>query len=61
MKKALLLNLKEALISVLPVSLIVLLLNCTPLLNFSSRELIIFALSSVFLIVGISDLDISDG
>lgn len=53
MKKALLLKLKEALISVLPVSLIVLLLNCTPLLNFSSRELVVFTLSSVFLILGI--------
>ena len=53
MKKALLLKLKEALVSVLPVSLIVLLLNCTPLLNFSPRELIIFTLSSGFLILGI--------
>ena len=53
MKKALFLKLKEALISVLPVTLIVLLLNCTPLLHFSSRELFIFSVSSVFLIVGI--------
>ena len=53
MKKALLLKLKEALVSVLPVSLIVLFLNCTPLLNFSPRELIIFTLSSGFLILGI--------
>lgn len=53
MKKALLLKLKEALISVLPVSLIVLLLNCTPLLNFTSRELIVFSLSSILLIIGI--------
>lgn len=53
MKKALLLKLKEALISVLPVSLIVLLLNLTPLLNFSTRELCIFTLSSCLLILGI--------
>ena len=53
LKKALLLKLKEALVSVLPVSLIVLLLNCTPLLNFSPRELMIFTLSSGFLILGI--------
>ena len=53
MKKALLLKLKEALVSVLPVSLIVLLLNCTPLLNFSPRELMIFTISSGFLILGI--------
>ncbi len=53
MKQALAVKLKEALVSVLPVSLIVLLLNCTPLLNFSSRELIIFSFSSLFLILGI--------
>ena len=53
MKKALFLKLKEALISVLPVSLIVLLLNLTPLLNFTTRELVIFSASSLFLILGI--------
>ena len=53
MKKALFLKLKEALISVLPVSLIVLLLNLTPLLNFTIQELVIFSASSLFLILGI--------
>ena len=53
MGKALLLKLREALISVLPVSMIVLLLNLTPLLNFTARELIIFIGSSLFLILGI--------
>lgn len=53
MNKQLLVKIKEALISVLPVTLIVILLNLTPLVNFSQKELIVFIISAVMLIVGI--------
>ncbi len=46
-------KIKESLVSVLPVTLIVCLLNLTPLVNFSGREIAVFAVSSVFLILGI--------
>ncbi len=46
-------KLKESLISVLPVTVIVVILNFTPLIDFSFREIMIFAGSSVFLILGI--------
>ncbi len=49
----LLTKLKESLVSVLPVTLIVCLLNLTPLVQFSGREIAIFAVSSIFLILGI--------
>lgn len=54
MQKALWLKLKEALVSVLPVTLIVLIVSLTPLVGFSPREMIIFAVSAVFLILGIA-------
>ena len=54
MLKALLVKLKEATVSVLPVALIVLVLNCTPLVNFSLAETVVFACSAAALIVGIS-------
>lgn len=44
----------EALTSVLPVTLIVVLLNLTPLVNFTGQEIGVFLISSVFLILGIS-------
>ena len=53
MKKVLFSKVKEALFSVLPVTLIVLLLNFTPLLNLSGKEVLIFVLSALFLILGI--------
>lgn len=53
MKRTLFAKLKEALISVLPVSLIVIILNFTPLVNLSDKEIITFSLSAVFLIIGI--------
>ncbi len=53
MLKTLLLKCKEALISVLPVTVIVLLLNVTPLVTLSALEITVFLLSAVFLIVGI--------
>ena len=54
MLKALIVKLKEATVSVLPVALIVLVLNCTPLVNFSWVETVVFACSAVALILGIS-------
>lgn len=53
MLKALLLKLKEALISVLPVAAIVLVISFTPLVKLSTTEIVAFAVSSVFLILGI--------
>ena len=53
MKTVLLNKLKEALVSVMPVVAIVALLNLTPYVNFTPPELIVFIVSSVFLIVGI--------
>ena len=53
MREALLVKLKEALTSVLPVSVIVLVIACTPLVSLSGQELLVFSLSSFFLILGI--------
>ncbi len=46
-------KIKESLFSVLPVTLIVCLLNLTPLVNFSGKEIAVFAAASLFLILGI--------
>ncbi|MBQ7323322.1 MAG: DUF1538 domain-containing protein [Clostridia bacterium] len=54
MLKALLEKLKEATISVLPVALLVLLLNCTPLVTFTWQETVVFVCASIALILGIS-------
>ena len=54
MLKALWIKFKESALSVLPVALIVLILNCTPLINFTTAETVIFACSSVALILGIA-------
>ncbi len=53
MQKILFEKLKEAFASVLPITLIVLLVSHTPLVNFSTKELVVFSVSAVFLIVGI--------
>lgn len=53
MNKQLLIKIKEALVSVLPVTLIVIILNFTPLVNFTSKEIIVFSISAVLLIIGI--------
>jgi len=45
-------KLRESLISVLPVALIVLLLNLTPLVSFTATETVCFSISAVALIVG---------
>ena len=44
---------KESMISVLPVVAIVLILNLTPLVDFSATEMVTFTISSIFLILGI--------
>ena len=46
-------KIKESLVSVLPVTAIVCLLNLTPLVNFSGREITVFAVASLFLVLGI--------
>ena len=43
----------EAFISVLPITLIVIFLNFTPLVNFTAKEIIVFSISAVLLILGI--------
>ena len=53
MLKILLVKLREAFVSVLPVTAIVMLLNLTPLVDFSARENIVFAVSALLLVLGI--------
>ena len=53
MKNILFVKLKESLVSVLPVTLIVFLLNLTPIVDFSGQEIGIFMVATVFLILGI--------
>ena len=45
-------KLKESLVSVLPVTLIVLLLNLTPLVSFNTTETVVFLISAAVLILG---------
>ena len=54
MLKALFTKLKEAAVSVLPVTLIVLILNFTPLVSFTTQETLVFAGCAVALIVGMA-------
>ena len=51
--KELLLKVKEALLSALPIIAIVYLLSATPLFDFSTVELVAFSVSSVLLIIGL--------
>lgn len=53
MLKILLVKLKEALVSVLPVTVIVLLMNLTPWVDFSGREVAVFCACSALLVLGI--------
>ena len=53
MWKALFNKLKEALTSVLPVGIIVLILSLTPLVSLTGREMTVFGISAFLLIVGI--------
>ena len=54
MGKMFLHKLKEALLSVMPLSVIVVLLNLTPLVNFSAYEMVLFSVSSLLLVLGIA-------
>ncbi len=54
MKAILFKKLRESLTSVLPVAILVLLLSMTPLVTLSEQEIVVFLVSAVFLIVGIS-------
>ena len=53
MRKLLFSKISEALFSVMPVTLIVIILNFTPLVNLSLNEVLIFSVSATFLILGI--------
>ena len=53
MKRQFLIKVKESLVSVLPITLIVILLNLTPLVDFSTKEILVFSMSSILLIFGI--------
>lgn len=46
-------KIKEAMTSVLPVTAIVFILNLTPLVDLSAKELTVFLISALFLIIGI--------
>ncbi len=54
MLQILLSKLKEAAVSVFPVAGIVLLLNCTPIVDFSATEAIVFACSALALVLGMA-------
>ena len=54
MLKALLKKLQESTVSVLPVTAIVLILNCTPLVSFNAKETIVFMCSAIALIIGMA-------
>ena len=47
-------KIKEALVSVLPVSLIVLILSCTSLVTLGANEIIMFIVCAIMLIIGIA-------
>jgi len=47
-------KLKESLVSVFPIVAIVLILNLTPIINFTIPEIAVFLISAVFLILGIA-------
>ncbi|MBE6655745.1 MAG: DUF1538 domain-containing protein [Ruminococcaceae bacterium] len=47
-------KLRESLLSVMPLSVLVVLLNLTPLVHFSMREVLLFSVSSLLLVLGIA-------
>ena len=47
-------KLKESLISVLPVALLVTVLNFTPLISLTAREIVVFIISAVMLVIGMA-------
>lgn len=54
MKQQLITKIKESLFSVLPITLIVILLDLTPLVDFTNKEIVVFIISAILLIIGIS-------
>ena len=54
MLKILMTKMKEAMLSVLPVSLIVLVISFTPFASLNAKELIVFCVSALLMILGIS-------
>lgn len=54
MWRALFSKLKESVVSVLPVTAIVLILNCTPLVHFTAQETWIFIFCAIALIIGMA-------
>ncbi|MCQ2602849.1 MAG: DUF1538 family protein, partial [Clostridia bacterium] len=59
MLKSLAEKLKESVVSVLPVTAIVLIIAFTPLASLTKTEIIAFAVSAIFLILGISLFNLS--
>lgn len=53
MAKRFYLKLKEAFISVVPIVLLVVILNLTPLIQFSFAEILIFIVGSIIIVLGI--------
>jgi len=47
-------KLKESLLSVLPVCLLTVFLNCTPIVDFSTEEIVLFLISSICLVIGMA-------
>ena len=54
MLKALAIKVHESIISVMPITLIVLIAALTPLVNLTNEEMSVFASSAVFLVFGIA-------
>lgn len=53
MLKILFAKLKEALLSVLPITVIVFVMSLTPIISFTPTETVVFVISAIFLVVGI--------
>lgn len=54
MLKQLMAKFFESLKSILPITVLVIILNFTPVINLSTREIIVFLVAAVFLIIGMS-------
>lgn len=54
MSKALLIKIWEAIVSVIPITLIVVVISFTPLVTLTSKEILVFCISAFFLIFGIA-------
>ena len=54
MNSILLKKLRESLVSVLPIVALVFILNLTPLISFSTADMVVFLISAVFLVFGIA-------